>query len=203
MWRCACKAQQGDKNQPTVVRLVGDIRNRLKPTIPLNFTGNVVLPVLTPTCRFGDILSNPLSFSAQKIREAIETSTSEHVRAALDHAENLQHVDSLRYGNREGYFYGNPNLAIGSVIGLPLYDVDFGWGKPVYYDPGNIGTVYGKSLIIPSPCGDGSLFIQLRLQTQHMEAFKKFFYDLEDSPGFDHIADNRNEPSTQPCKARL
>ncbi|KAJ7942588.1 spermidine hydroxycinnamoyl transferase-like [Quillaja saponaria] len=201
MWRCACKARQDNKNQPTVIRLVADIRNRLKPTIPLNFTGNVVLPVLTPACRFGDILSNPLSFAAQKIREATETLTDEHVRAALDYAENLQNVDSLRYGNREGFYYGNPNLAIGSMIGIPLYDVDFGWGKPVYYDPGNMGIQDGKSLIIPSPDGDGSLFIHVRLQTQHMEAFKKYFYDHKDSIGLD-IAQIRNGPS-QSYKARL
>ena len=34
----------------------------------------------------------------------------------------------------------------------------------------------GKSVIMPSPVADGSLIIALRLQTQYMDSFKKFFY---------------------------
>ncbi|KAJ7943907.1 spermidine hydroxycinnamoyl transferase-like [Quillaja saponaria] len=183
MWRCACMARNGDKNQPTAIRIVADLRKRLKIDHLKCYFGNAVIPVLTPTCLYGDILSNPLSFSAQKIREATVMLTDEYLRSTLNHAENnmdAKKVHALSYESKNGYFYGNPNLSIGSLIGLPIYDGDFGWGKPAFMSLGTLGAHDGKSMIVPSPDGDGSFFVHLRLQTQHMETFKKFFYDHMD-----------------------
>ncbi|KAJ7982162.1 Hydroxycinnamoyl transferase [Quillaja saponaria] len=177
MWRCACKARQGHTNQPTTILSVVDIRRKLKPQIPLNYFGNAILHTLTPTCLFGEILTHPLSYTAQKVRESIQILTDEYIRSVIDFVKiQRQGMDSLRVGSPTGYYYGNPNLNIGCATSLPVYDVDFGWGKPVYVGLGTFINVDGRSFIMPGPAGDGSIVITLRLQTQHMEAFKKFFY---------------------------
>ena len=59
---------------------------------------------------------------------------------------------------------------------MPVYGADFGWGKPVYMGPGVLNAD-GKIFIIPGPNSDGSFVLAVRLQTAHMEAFKKFFYE--------------------------
>ncbi|KAJ7955561.1 spermidine hydroxycinnamoyl transferase-like [Quillaja saponaria] len=185
IWRCACKARYGgDKlkyHQPTVVWFTADVRNRLNPPLPVNYFGNATLRSGTPTCFFGDIISNPLSYSSQKIREATEILTEEYLRSQLDFITSQQNVETLRahfhiVNYSEGPFVGNPNLAIGSWLSLPLYEVDFGCGKPVYAGPGSLSED-GKTFIMPTgPNADGSIIVALRLQTIHMEAFKRFFY---------------------------
>ncbi|KAL7170713.1 hypothetical protein ACSBR2_035568 [Camellia fascicularis] len=79
---------------------------------------------------------------------------------------------------REGPFYGNPNICITDWTRLPLYGVDFGWGKEIYMVPGAIGYD-GKAFILPGHDEDGSFLflIPWRLQETHMDAFKKFFYN--------------------------
>ncbi|KAJ7949107.1 Shikimate O-hydroxycinnamoyl transferase [Quillaja saponaria] len=178
MWRCACKARKGDTNQPTSILSVADIRNRFKPRIPPSYFGNAILPTLTPICLFGEILSNPLSYTAQKISESIQNLTDDYIKSTIDFVKiHQQCVDSLRIGSPTGHYHGNPNLNIGCLISLPAYDADFGWGKPVYFGVGSFISVDGRSFIMPGPAADGSIVINLRLQTQHMEAFKKFFYE--------------------------
>ncbi|GMP84175.1 hypothetical protein CsSME_00037798 [Camellia sinensis var. sinensis] len=75
-----------------------------------------------------------------------------------------------------GAFYGNPNISITDWTRLPLYGVDFGWGKEIYMAPRIIGHD-GKAFILPGRDEDGSFLIPLQLQEAHMDAFKKFFYD--------------------------
>ncbi|GMY13893.1 spermidine hydroxycinnamoyl transferase-like [Fagus crenata] len=183
MWRCACKVRVVDNihEQPTRVRLVVDIRNRLKPPLPQRYFGNAIFGTVTSTCLYGDLLSNPLSYSAGKLREAIERMTDEYIRSILDFTRSQKHVGGLRCnfhirGDTEGIFLGNPNLSLGSWINLPIYDLDFGWGKPIHVGPGFL-NMDGKSFIMPSPAFDGSLIIALRLQTQYIDSFKKTFYE--------------------------
>ncbi|KAI8570282.1 hypothetical protein RHMOL_Rhmol01G0022300 [Rhododendron molle] len=73
-------------------------------------------------------------------------------------------------------FLGNPNMVITSWIGLPLFGVDFGWGKEIYMGPGAM-PFDGRSFIFPNHDEDGSFDVPFRLQVEHMDAFKKFFYE--------------------------
>ena len=86
MWRCACKAHRAlDRdNQPTRVRIVVDICNRLNPPLPQKYFGNAICTTVTSICLYGDLLSKPLSYFAGKLREAIETVTDEYIRSNLD-----------------------------------------------------------------------------------------------------------------------
>ncbi|KAI4313379.1 hypothetical protein L6164_026366 [Bauhinia variegata] len=172
IWKCACMARlQDDRNshQPTVIRTVASIRNRLKPFIPLNYAGNAILTTLTTTCFFKDLLSNPLSYAAKKIREAIESMTDEYCWSIMDW------LSQNEIGSEEvEFFYGNPNFNIGSWTTLPVYDADFGWGNPVYMGPAKLSC--GKAIIMPSPSNDGSLLIALRFETRHFQDFEDFLY---------------------------
>ena len=83
IWRCASKARELKENQPTVVRFNGDIRSKLNPPLPQNYFGNALAATVTPTCCVGDIISQPLSYAAQKIREAVDMLTDEYIRSQL------------------------------------------------------------------------------------------------------------------------
>uniref|UniRef100_A0A2N9FUP4 Uncharacterized protein n=1 Tax=Fagus sylvatica TaxID=28930 RepID=A0A2N9FUP4_FAGSY len=183
IWRCACKVRAIDNShdQQTRVRLVVDARKRLKPPLPQRYFGNAIFGTVTSTCLYGDLLSNPLSYSVGKLREAIERMTDEYIRSAIDFITSQKHVGGLRssfhiQGYTQGPFLGNPNLSLTSWINLPIYDADFGWGKPVYVGPGSL-NMDGKAFLMSSVAVDGSLIIALRLQAQYMDSFKKIFYE--------------------------
>ncbi|RDX80835.1 Spermidine hydroxycinnamoyl transferase, partial [Mucuna pruriens] len=180
IWRSVVKARDGDYNQPTLVHIVAGARNRLDPPIPLNYFGNATYPTVTPTCLGGDIVSKPLSYVAQKIREAIEVLTNEYLRSGFGFIGRENDVGWLR-GNDHGgkvepLFLGNPNLNIWSwMSNMPLYGPDFGYGRAVYMGPGVVKGD-GRAFIMPGSAGNGSVLIAIRLQNGHVEAFKEFFH---------------------------
>ncbi|KAJ4957767.1 hypothetical protein NE237_024878 [Protea cynaroides] len=180
MWRCACKARAHDNEQLTKLRVVVDCRNRLRPPLPQGYFGNATFPT-TPTSLAGELLAKPLGYASGKIREAVEKMTDEYVRSTIDFLKSQDDLTPFRtsfhtVGCTQGVFFGNPNLAVTSWVGLPIYDADFGWGKPIHMGPGSLGFD-GKSFILPGREGDGSFIVALRLQVAHMDDFKKFFYE--------------------------
>ena len=62
-----------------------------------------------------------------------------------------------------------------SWLTLPLYGHDFGWGKEIFMVPGEIEPE--SSFLIPDPNGDGSIVVALCLQTDHIDSFKKHFFN--------------------------
>ncbi|THG11714.1 hypothetical protein TEA_021699 [Camellia sinensis var. sinensis] len=181
MWRCACKARQHESKQLTNIRIPVNFRNRLQPPLPKWYFGCTVLPIVT-TPTSGDIVSKPLSYTAKKLREVIEKVTDKYIRSCFVFLKNEPDLSKFRYfhivGSNQGPFYGNPNICITDWTRLPLYGVDFGWGKEIYMVPGAIGYD-GKASILPGHDEDGSFLflIPWRLQETHMDAFKKFFYN--------------------------
>ncbi|KAI4297282.1 hypothetical protein L6164_037176 [Bauhinia variegata] len=122
IWRSVSKARQNDPNQPTVVRIVGDVRSKFNPPLPRNFLGNAILRAVTPTCLVGDIVSNPLSYGAQKIREGTSVlRNDDYLKSQILFLTNDQNADwKCQYA-------GNPNLHIVSWMSMPTYEADFGW----------------------------------------------------------------------------
>ncbi|KAM6554245.1 hypothetical protein CsatB_015007 [Cannabis sativa] len=188
VWRCACKARRLVKEQPTGLGISVDVRSRIDPPLPTGYFGNATFDVIAKSSA-GELLSKPLSFAASRVREAIEMVTNEYVWSSIEYLKNekdlkkLQNIHALLGGSdddddheQQGPFYGNPNIGVVSWLRLPMYGLDFGWGKEIYVGPG-IHAYDGDSLLISSPSGDGSLVLALCLQVEHMEPFKHHFYN--------------------------
>ncbi|MED6133047.1 hypothetical protein PIB30_024726 [Stylosanthes scabra] len=76
IWQCACKAHGLDKDQPTRARMVVNVRSKF---------GNALARTVTTTCSAGEITSKPLSYGAQRIREAVKIgSNEEYIRSQME-----------------------------------------------------------------------------------------------------------------------
>lgn len=178
VWRCACKAREHEPEQPTALGVCVDSRNRIQPPLPKGFFANATFDVVA-TSLAGDLMSNPLGYASSRIRGAIEKVTDEYVKTTIDALKNQEDFSKFQdlhaLGSDDGPFYGNPNIGVVSWLTLPIYGVDFGWGKEIYMGPGT-HDFDGDSLLLPGAEGDGSVVLALCLQVAHMDAFKKYFY---------------------------
>ncbi|XP_051150468.1 spermidine hydroxycinnamoyl transferase-like [Andrographis paniculata] len=179
IWRCTSRARGHVSDQQTSLHFVADFRNKLTPALPQNYFGNALIRV-EATDTSGSLLSNSIGAAARRIREEVEKVTDDTVRAYLEYLKELPDVGRFRSldnnGRPKGDFYGNPNLAIISWTGLPLFGTDFGWGNEIHLGPGPMGFD-GKTFLIPGREGNGSFNVAIWLQEDHMPAFKKCFYD--------------------------
>ena len=128
----------------------------------------------------GELISNGLGFAAEKISEAIKSVTNEYVMTGIEYLKNHEDLKTFQdihaLGSTDGPFYGNPNLGLVSWLTLPMYGLDFGWGKEVHMGPCTHDGD-GGSLLLPDKNDDGSLILATCLQVAHMEAFKKHLYE--------------------------
>ncbi|KAF5195294.1 Hydroxycinnamoyltransferase, partial [Thalictrum thalictroides] len=171
IWICASKARRLQTEQLTNVRIAVDCRNRVQPSLPPGYYGNAIM-VTAATAKVGELLSvSPLGldYACGKIRKAQEMISHDYyLKSAMDFLASQPDMTPFRTGfhtlgcTQGIIFQGCPNLALTSWFGLPIYEADFGWGKPIYMGPAALGTD-GKSFIIPGD-GDGSVTIAIRLQ---------------------------------------
>lgn len=173
VWRCACRARGLSDDQDSKLYIATDGRMRLSPPLPRGYFGNVIFTA-TPIAVAGDLISKPVSYAAQKIRESLARMDDDYLRSALDYLELQPDLSALVRG---AHTFRCPNLGITSWVRLPIHDADFGWGRPIFMGPGGI-AYEGLSFILPSSTSDGSLSVAISLQTEHMKLFEKFLYDF-------------------------
>ncbi|XP_028751351.1 spermidine hydroxycinnamoyl transferase [Neltuma alba] len=176
MWRTACKARGLKMEQPTSLVIVVDSRSRMRPQLPREFFGTATFDVIAQSV-VGDLLSKPLGFAARKVREAVQKVTDEYVRSGIELLKSQKDLTKFQDIHKEGPpFLGNPNFEVVSWLTLPIDGFDFGWGKEVSMGLGS-HMLDGNSVLLPSPEGDGSVVVALCFQVDHMDAFKKHFYE--------------------------
>ncbi|XP_076882671.1 shikimate O-hydroxycinnamoyltransferase-like [Bidens hawaiensis] len=169
IWKCMCIAARGlPENVETMFDCPVDGRARFEPLLPLGFFGNVIFRATT-TATKGDIQTKPLWYIASKIHDAVARVNSDYLKSALDYLE--QHHNSQRFEPNYNYM----NLRIVSWARLPIYDADFGWGRPIFMGGTRIPPA-GKCHVLPSPTNDGSLSLIIGLESEQMKLFSKLLY---------------------------
>nr|XP_043634105.1 shikimate O-hydroxycinnamoyltransferase-like [Erigeron canadensis] len=177
IWKCICKARGLSDDQETKLYFAIDGRARFQPSLPNGYFGNgALLGTTIPTTVAGEVKSNPSSYAASKIHDAIVIRDNNYLRSTLDYLE-------LQPPNMKAVLFGifqscnSSNLAISSWAKFPLYDADFGWGRPIF-----VGLpwlpVEGIGFVLPSPINDGGLSLFIRLKLEHHKRFTNLFYDI-------------------------
>nr|ANN12610.1 hydroxycinnamoyl-CoA quinate/shikimate hydroxycinnamoyl transferase [Cichorium intybus] len=173
LWRSACKARGLSDDQPTKLYVATDGRSRLIPPLPCGYLGNVLFTT-TPMAKSGEFKSESLADTARRIHTELARMDNQYMRSAIDYLELQLDLSALVRGPT---YFASPNLNVNSWTRLPLYESDFGWGRPIFMGPANIlyeGTIY----IIPSPTDDRSLKLAVCLDSDHMSLFQKYLYDF-------------------------
>lgn len=128
----------------------------------------------TPMANSGEFKSESLANTARRIHSKLSRMDDQYMRSAIDYLELQSDLSALIRGPT---YFASPNLNVNSWTRLPLYESDFGWGKPIFMGPASIlyeGTIY----IIPNPNDDRALKLAVCLDSEHMSLFKKYLYDF-------------------------
>lgn len=172
VWRCTCKARQLSSDQETRLYMAVDARTRVRPPLPQGYLGNAVFREIA-VATVGDVLANPLEFSADKVHGVTVRLNDEYIRSLMDYMEQLKDVNGV-WG--ETWVMPRTDLWVVSWLRLPFYEANFGWGKPVF-----VGRACQKFNGVVYPMrnhgGDGGVSLAVTLEPENMTRLKKIFYE--------------------------
>lgn len=125
IWKHVTKARGTDAAQEIKMGWAVDGRRRFDPPLPANYFGNVNFYGYA-NGRAGEVMRD----AAVRIRSGTGRVTDDYMRSALDlvaaQASPLVVTAS---------FVGPADLAVTSWAHLKSYDVDWGWGPPLFFAP--------------------------------------------------------------------
>ncbi|XP_076943932.1 shikimate O-hydroxycinnamoyltransferase-like [Bidens hawaiensis] len=169
IWKCMClAARELPENVETMFDCPVDGRARFEPPLPLGYFGNVIFRATT-TATADYIQTKPLWYIASKIHDAVARMNNDYLKSSLDYLE--QHHNSQKLEPD----FNHTDLRIISWARLPIYDADFGWGRPIFMGGARLLPA-GKCHVLPSPTNDGSLSIVIGLEVEQMKLFSNLSY---------------------------
>ncbi|KAI3919438.1 hypothetical protein MKW98_030149 [Papaver atlanticum] len=179
LWRTMARFRGLADLQTTEMKISVNGRSRLKPCVPDEYFGNLVLAAF-PQSRVKELLDNSLSHTAEVIHQAIAKLNSDYFKSFIDFANNdMQNEDLVL--DEENWKVPTlwPNLEVDSWLGFPFNTVDFGFGKPYIFMP-SFGAWEGVVYLLPSFDGDGrSIDVYITLFQQHLDMFQEICFCID------------------------
>lgn len=139
-WRCLTKARQLQEKEPVRFLLFADCRRLVKPALPDTYFGNCLSMGVAETSA-KKLLEEDICFAACLIQELINSCATEiQLNNLIDWVES-----------HPGAYKDLAKLLIGGsylvdVVGsakYPVYDINYGWGKPISVQSPSMNTVGG------------------------------------------------------------
>jgi hypothetical protein len=150
----------------------------VKPAVSENYCGNAVI-VANAGATVKEILEEKLSNTANRIRKAVDEMNGEFIQKCLDFLLSLPDKREVYIGpdlNDNGF-------ALTSWVKFPMYECDFGWGRPAYAgpDPHPWPPGHGATFSLPpttsrgadGAAGDGGMVLMLSLRREDMIRFEQ------------------------------
>ncbi|KAI6669962.1 hypothetical protein NL676_004847 [Syzygium grande] len=165
VWRARSMALKMNLHQQTKLLFPVDFRSRLRTPLPNGFFGNAVaMPCCLST--MGDLIEEPISASAGRIKKAIESVTDDFIQSKIDF------LDTYRF---EGFPMGT--LVINSWTRFEHGSTDFGWGEPRF----GTGDVSSLTCLFMAKGREKGIAVVLGLPLSAMDTFDKLVCDLNDA----------------------
>ncbi|CAD6239469.1 unnamed protein product [Miscanthus lutarioriparius] len=122
-----------------------------------------------------DIASEALASVAGRVKGAIDRMDNELVRSAIDYYETMAMAETDSRPVKGTLL--ETDLQIISWLGMPVYDADFGWGKPwVMLRAESIrgGFVY---LMNDGPADDAGVRVLMCMEAANMKELERLLYE--------------------------
>lgn len=168
LWRSVTRARKLSAGKTTTFRMAVNCRHRLEPRLEPLYFGNAIQSIPT-AATVGELLSNGLSWSADLLHQNVVAHDNATVRRGVKDWESNPRLFPL--GNFDGAM-----ITMGSSPRFPMYDNDFGWGRPLAVRSGRANKFDGKISAFPGPEGNGSVDLEVVLAPETMAALEN---DLE------------------------
>ncbi|KAJ7523638.1 hypothetical protein O6H91_18G056300 [Diphasiastrum complanatum] len=138
-----------------------DGRRKLSPAPPPGFFSSTVVVTYSAVAA-DDLLARPLSDVAGIIRGAIRSVVDETFRSTVDWVQLQGNANVSVFGPQ---IVLSKALATSSWAAFPLYEVDFGWGRPVFAirNSTNYPDLHATCYFLPAPPNHGQLIALLHL----------------------------------------
>ncbi|KDP44821.1 hypothetical protein JCGZ_01321 [Jatropha curcas] len=171
LWRAVTRARKLNPNKTTTFRMAVNCRHRLNPKLDPLYFGNAIQS--SPTyASAGDVLSRDLRWCAEQLNKNVQAHNDGTVRRFIETWEENPRCFPL--GNFDG-----ASLTMGSSARFPMYDNDFGWGRPLAIRSGRANKFDGKISAFPGREGGGSVDLEVVLSPETMAGIESDFEFLQ------------------------
>nr|CAB3499518.1 unnamed protein product [Digitaria exilis] len=167
VWRCACVARGLHPDAKAHLTLPANIRRSLKPSLPDHYFGNAII-FLETVGLVKDVISESWADTAGRIRRVIGRMDDEVARSAIDYYK-------LAEGERRPPSGSLPvtEMRVVSWLGMPVYEADYGWGKPEMFL--GAGSSRQGLVHLMSDGGDG-VRVLVSVEASSMEELGRLLY---------------------------
>ncbi|KAL1217821.1 putative acetyltransferase [Cardamine amara subsp. amara] len=160
LWRAITRARKLQSSKTTTFRMAVNCRHRLSPKLNPEYFGNAIQSVPT-FATAGDVLSRDLRWSADKLNQSVAAHQDGRIRSVV--ADWEANPKCFPLGNLDG-----ASVTMGSSPRFPMYDNDFGWGRPVAVRSGRSNKFDGKISAFPGREGNGTVDLEVVLSPETM-----------------------------------
>ncbi|MBA0788564.1 hypothetical protein Gotri_026010 [Gossypium trilobum] len=160
LWRAVTRARKLPATKTTTFRMAVNCRHRLNPKMDPLYFGNAIQSIPTYASA-GDVTSRDIRWCAEQLNESVKAHDDETVRRFICNWEKDPRCFPL--GNFDG-----ASMTMGSSPRFPMYDNDFGWGRPLAVRSGGANKFDGKISAFPGREGNGSVDLEVVLAPETM-----------------------------------
>ncbi|XP_047954446.1 BAHD acyltransferase DCR-like [Salvia hispanica] len=160
LWRGVTRARKLPREKMTTFRMAVNCRHRLEPRLEPLYFGNAIQSIPTQATA-KEVLGKDLRWCAKQLNTSVLAHDNATVRRYVERWERDPRVFPL--GNFDGAM-----ITMGSSPRFPMYENDFGWGRPVAVRSGRANKFDGKISAFPGPNGDGTVDLEVVLAPNTM-----------------------------------
>ncbi|XP_047982688.1 uncharacterized acetyltransferase At3g50280-like [Salvia hispanica] len=162
LWRGVTRARKLPEGKTTTFRMAVNCRHRVEPRLAPLYFGNAIQSIPTQASA-GEVLGRGLSWCAEQLNRNVVAHDGDVVRKYVERWERDPRCFPL--GNFDGAM-----ITMGSSPRFPMYDNDFGWGRPVAIRSGRANKFDGKISAFPGREGNGGVDLEVVLAPDTMAA---------------------------------